>query len=109
MARYEAPLGSAHTLGLQVDGNARDSFFNVPGNDSAALVPKFAQLNARIDIADIADRYKIGVSGKNLLNDHYITSIFLLQGLAIATPSSIRHAGSRSMRRSTSEDSGGAR
>ena len=38
-------------------------------------------MNARMDVADIADRYKIGVSAKNLLNDRYITSIFLLQGL----------------------------
>lgn len=81
MARYEAPLSADHSLGLQLDGNARDSFFNVPGNDSASIVPKYGVLNARIDVSDAANRYKVGVSVRNLLNDRYISSVFLLQGL----------------------------
>ena len=82
MARYEFAVAGRHTLGIQVDGNARDSFFNNPGNDPASLVPKFTNVNGRIDLADVDDRYNLSVSVRNLLNKRYLTSRFLLQGLA---------------------------
>lgn len=80
-ARYEMLVANDHTLGIQVDGNARDSFFNVPGNDPASRVPKYTNVNARIDLADANDRYNLSVSVQNLLDTRYITSVFLLQGL----------------------------
>lgn len=80
--RYELPIGSnGNELGFQLDANARDSFYNNPGNDSAARVPKFAEVNGRIDFTDADDRFRIALVGKNLLNDRYITSIFVLQDL----------------------------
>ena len=79
-ARYELPVGS-HTLGLQVDANMRDKFFNVPGNDPASVIPRYTNVNARIDLADAADRYNLSVSVRNLLDKRYISSVFLLQGL----------------------------
>ena len=81
MARYEFTVAGSHTLGVQVDGNARDAFFNNPGNDPASVVPKFTNVNARIDFADVDDRYNLSVSVRNLLNKRYLTSRFLLQGL----------------------------
>ena len=81
MARYEFTVAGSHTLGIQVDGNARDAFFNNPGNDPASVVPKFTNVNARIDFADVDDRYNLSVSVRNLLNKRYLTSRFLLQGL----------------------------
>ncbi len=79
-ARYEIPVGT-HTLGLQVDANMRDSFFNVPGNDPASLIPKYTNVNARIDLVDANDRYNLSVSVRNLFDKRYITGVFLLQGL----------------------------
>jgi iron complex outermembrane recepter protein len=80
--RYEIPVGSSGSeVGLQLDANARDSFYNNPGNDSAARVPKFAEVNGRIDFSDADDRFRVALVGKNLLNDRYITSIFVLQDL----------------------------
>ena len=81
MARYEFTVGDQNTLAVQLDGSARDSFYNVPGNDSAAKVPAFTNVNARIDFIDSRDRFKVGVSARNLFNTRYISSIFLLQGL----------------------------
>ncbi len=81
MARYEFTIGDQNTLAFQLDGSARDSFYNVPGNDSAAKVPAFTNVNARIDFIDAKDRFKVGVSVRNLLDTRYVTSIFLLQGL----------------------------
>lgn len=80
-ARYDLTVGNQNTLAFQLDGSARDSFYNNPGNDSAAKVPVFTNVNARIDFIDAHDRYKFGVAVRNLLNTRYITSIFLLQGL----------------------------
>lgn len=80
--RYEFPITTEGSLlGVQVDANARDSFFNNPGNDSAAKVPRFSEVNGRIDFTDVDDRFRVALVGKNLLNDRYITSIFVLQGL----------------------------
>ena len=80
--RYELPVGAdGSELGLQLDANARDSFYNNPGNDSAARVPKFAEVNGRIDFTAPDDRFRLALVGKNLLNDRYITSIFVLQDL----------------------------
>jgi iron complex outermembrane receptor protein len=81
MARYELDVGDTHKLGIQIDGNARDSFFNTPGNDPAALVPAFVTLNARIDLADWDNAYRIGLSVRNILDEQYISSLFVLQGL----------------------------
>ena len=78
--RYEVPIGS-NELGFQLDANARDSFFVNPGNDTAAAVPKFAEVNGRIDLTGDGKRFNLALVGKNLLNDRFITSIFVLQGL----------------------------
>ena len=79
-ARYEVPVGS-HTVGLQVDASMRDKFFNVPGNDPASVVPRYTNVNARIDLADADDRYNFSVSVRNLFDKRYIASVFLLEGL----------------------------
>ncbi len=78
--RYEVPIG-ANELGFQLDANARDSFYNNPGNDSAAEIPRFAEVNGRIDLTGEDRRWNLALVGKNLLNDRYITSVFVLQGL----------------------------
>ena len=78
--RYEVPIGS-NELGFQLDANARDSFFNNPGNDTAATIPKFAEVNGRIDLASDGKRFNLALVGKNLLNDRFVTSVFVLQGL----------------------------
>ena len=80
-ARYEVPVGSQHKLGFQVDASMRDKFFNVPGNDPASVVPRYTNVNARIDLVDAGDRYNLGVSVRNLFDKRYITGVFLLQGL----------------------------
>ncbi|WP_159872212.1 TonB-dependent receptor [Novosphingobium sp. 9U] len=80
--RYELPIANGdYRLGLQADARARDSFYNNPGNDSAAKVPSMELVNARVDLADANDRFEVGVSVKNVFNKTYITSLFLLQGL----------------------------
>ena len=56
------------------------SFVN-PGNDTAANVPKFAEVNGRIDLTGDGRRFNLALVGKNLLNDRFITSMFVLQGL----------------------------
>jgi outer membrane receptor protein involved in Fe transport len=78
--RYEVPIGS-NEVGFQLDANARDSFFNNPGNDTAATIPKFHEVNGRIDLTGDGKRFNLALVGKNLLNDRFITSVFVLQGL----------------------------
>jgi iron complex outermembrane recepter protein len=79
--RYEIPVGSDLTLGLQVDANMRDRFFNVPGNDPASVIPRYTNVNARIDLVNDDDKYNLGLSVKNVFDKRYITGVFLLQGL----------------------------
>ena len=81
MIRYEAAVGADHKLGLQIDGNARDRFFNVPGNDPASQVPRFVTVNARLDLAKVDASYRVGLSVKNVFDKQYISSLFVLQGL----------------------------
>ena len=82
MARYEFQLqDSDKLLGFQIDGNARDSFFNDPGNNSAAEVPSFHVFNAHVTLSDAAERFRVTASVKNLTDKQEINSIFLLQGL----------------------------
>ena len=82
MARYEFQLkDSDKFLGFQIDGNARDSFFNDPGNNSAGEVPAFHVLNARVFLSDAAERFRVTASVENVTDNQEISSIFLLQGL----------------------------
>jgi outer membrane receptor protein involved in Fe transport len=83
LIRYELPVfGGGHKLGLQVDGRARDAFYNDPANNSASVVPSYGVVNASIDLAEVDDKYRIALSVKNIFDKQYETSIFLLNGVA---------------------------
>jgi adenylate kinase family enzyme len=79
MARYEQPImDESHILGFQLDGNARDAFYNNPDNDSAAEIENFRVVNGRIDLIAMDDKYRVSLTGKNLMDDEFRTSTFMI-------------------------------
>ncbi|WP_324743242.1 TonB-dependent receptor [Tsuneonella sp. CC-YZS046] len=81
LVRYDFDVDGKR-VGFQLDGRARDAFFNNPGNDTAAKVPSYGILNGNLDISDSDGKYKFSIGVKNIFDKRYKTSIFLLNGVA---------------------------
>ncbi|HWW57615.1 MAG TPA: TonB-dependent receptor [Sphingopyxis sp.] len=77
-ADYETPVSGKLTLKAHVDYVYQDSIFYGPDNTNRE--PGYGQLNARLGIGAIDDRWTISLWGKNLTNKLYRVSVIPFLG-----------------------------